>query len=369
MSPDRDANAGTAVAVAIRADASRAIGWGHVKRCLALAQALKAEGAMPRLVARRSDITIDALCAQAGVPLVELPAAVGPVSPTEDATLTIAALHGEPTPLVIVDHYGLDVRWHEALRASGAHIAVIDDLADRPLSPDWLIDHNPAACHQVKYAAVLRRSCTVLGGPRFALLDAAYARQPRPAFSATVRSIGIFLGGTDAGGFSALAWRACRAAGFTGAIEIATTRGNPHLAALQSLRAEDEHLTLTLDQPHLAAFHARHDLHIGAGGGASWERCCLGVPTIALICADNQRHAVLPLIGAGLVLGLDMTASTEADHLRALTAAVHTLVHDAPQRKRQSELGRHWVDGLGASRVARTLLHTLVSTWPAAVAR
>ena len=58
--------------VAIRADASRAIGWGHVKRCLALAHALREAGASPILVSRPSDVAVDALCATAGVPLDSL---------------------------------------------------------------------------------------------------------------------------------------------------------------------------------------------------------------------------------------------------------------------------------------------------------
>ena len=31
------------------------------------------------------------------------------------------------------------------------------------------------------------------------------------------------------------------------------------------------------------------DLAIGAAGSTSWERCCLGLPTIMLILAENQK--------------------------------------------------------------------------------
>ena len=47
----------------------------------------------------------------------------------------------------------------------------------------------------------------MLGGPRFALLGPAYAEAPRCAPGASVRSIGIFLGGTDPAGLSASALR------------------------------------------------------------------------------------------------------------------------------------------------------------------
>ena len=35
---------------------------------------------------------------------------------------------------------------------------------------------------------------------------------------------------------------------------------------------------------------AESDLAIGAVGGTSLERCCLGLPTIATVIADNQRQ-------------------------------------------------------------------------------
>ena len=75
--------------VAIRADASRAIGWGHVKRCLALAHALREAGASPILVSRPSDVAVDALCATAGVPLRLLPGAAKGVTAADDAAQTM----------------------------------------------------------------------------------------------------------------------------------------------------------------------------------------------------------------------------------------------------------------------------------------
>ena len=45
----------------------------------------------------------------------------------------------------------------------------------------------------------------------------------------------------------------------------------------------------------MAAFFARHDLQVGAGGGATWERCCIGSPMVALVLAANQSMVVSAL--------------------------------------------------------------------------
>ncbi|MCY1220449.1 pseudaminic acid biosynthesis-associated protein PseG [compost metagenome] len=51
---------------------------------------------------------------------------------------------------------------------------------------------------------------------------------------------------------------------------------------------------------------ASADLAIGAGGGTSWERCCLGLPTVLLILAENQRPAGLALENLGAVQVIDL---------------------------------------------------------------
>ena len=50
---------------------------------------------------------------------------------------------------------------------------------------------------------------------------------------------------------------------------------------------------------------ANSDLAIGAGGGTSWERCALGLPTMLVVQALNQEvvAASLEQIGAARVLG------------------------------------------------------------------
>lgn len=358
--------------IAIRADADRRLGWGHVKRCLALAAALKRQGATLTLLARESDIALEPLCAEVDVRVRRLPGSpAGAAAPdaAEDAAATLAELARAPAQapaLVVVDHYELDARWHQALRRRVGLVVVIDDLADRALDPDILIDPNPHPDHALKYRKVLRRQPRLLGGPAYALLDAAYAeqaRRPRP-WHDEVRSIGIFLGGTDPTGVSALALQACRAAGFGGPIEIASTGGNPRLAPLRAAVAADPAAKLLLDQPHLASFNARHDLIVGAGGGASWERCCLGVPSIALICADNQTQAVRPLAEAGVALCVDMRTDP-ATCAAALRAAIARSLAAPALRRHQAETGRRWVDGRGAERAADALLQLHRSTLPA----
>jgi UDP-2,4-diacetamido-2,4,6-trideoxy-beta-L-altropyranose hydrolase len=189
---------------------------------------------------RRSDADGAALVTAAGFHWLTLPGpAVGdaglahdgwlPVTPEQDAADTVAVLDGRPLHAVVVDHYALDARWHDAVRrATGVALVAIDDLADRPLAVDLLVDPNPAADHAAKWHAVLRRPARLCTGPAHALLDRAYRRQPARPWHDRVACIGIFMGGTDPGAHSELAWLACRAhAGWTGPIESPPRRPTP----------------------------------------------------------------------------------------------------------------------------------------------
>ena len=368
------------VDIALRTDASQASGLGHFKRCLSLAVALRARGARCRFVARDLGLDVPALARAAGFETQQLPAPVpratsgpGPserpgggtaehvawlgVSPAEDAVQTIAALRSHPPAWVLVDHYALAAPWHRAVaQALGCRIAAIDDLADRDLAVDLLVDHNHAGDHRAKYGRHLAAPAELLGGPRYALLGAGYAGAQPHAVTEAVRSIGIFMGGVDAAGLSALALQACGLAGFDGPIEVATTSAHPHRRALDAAIARVPQAKLLLDQPDLQAFFARHGLQIGAGGGATWERCCMGAPTLALVVAANQRPVLAPLNGMGVLVVADTPGAPASWTAAGLAPAIRALLPAAPLRRRLSETARALVDGQGADRVAQTLM-------------
>lgn len=314
--------------------------------------------------------------AEVGFPVLRLPAPAAEAEPLGDdapahavwlgvpqgldAEQTCAALAAWGADWIVVDSYACDARWHAQARAlSGVRVAVIDDLADRPLQADLLVDHN-LGDHRTKYATQLQHVGRLLGGPRFALLDPAYEDPPTYRFNAQVRSIGVFMGGTDPWNASEAAVRACtEVARFSGRIEVAVSGAHPHLPRLQALCAEQRRLSLLLDAPQLDEFFARHDLQIGAAGGAAWERCRIGAPTLAVAMADNQREPLAQLAAAGAAW-----PASSADP-QVLGPLVARLIADPEARAQISERARALVDGRGAGRVALALLADAMHLRPA----
>ncbi len=354
--------------VAIRVDASRAIGTGHVRRCLALAEALRRSGAQVRFVSRDHGLDVAATIAPAGFDVAMLPpppadfagdpavphGAWAGVAAEQDVAETVAAVRTFAPNWVVIDHYGFDARWHDGVRNRlRCRVAAIDDVADRGFACDLLIDHNHARDHRAKYRSVLPASADLLGGPHYALLGPAFADAPRYAFREAVGSIGIFMGGVDLPNTSLAVLEGVEAAGFGGPVEIVATSANPNLPTLHEAAARRPATRITTDLQDLAAFFARHDLQVGAGGGASWERCCIGVPTLLLVIADNQLAVAPDLAADGIAALVEPPQSCDPHDIGRAVAA---LIDDPARRAELARRARALVDGRGAARVAARMM-------------
>ncbi|MNL49752.1 undecaprenyldiphospho-muramoylpentapeptide beta-N- acetylglucosaminyltransferase [compost metagenome] len=80
----------------------------------------------------------------------------------------------------------------------------------------------------------------------------------------------------------------------------------------------------------MAELMAQGDLAIGAAGGTAWERCCLGLPTILVVLASNQREAASHLAAAKaahVVASVDDITSSMARLLLTLLQEEGALAH------------------------------------------
>ncbi len=357
--------------ILIRADAAPFIGLGHLKRMLALARSLVSAGATVMFVSRFQDAGMNhcldefeatAIFLTGGANMVAQPTYAGWLGMGEaaDAADVLASIGGNHFNWIIVDHYALSADWQERMRdGNDAQICVVDDLANRPLCADLIVDQNAHCDHKAKYRAVSQNGARVLGGPRFAMLDARYADAPRYVFQDPVQSIGLFMGGGDATAATLVALDAIKRVGFRGHVEIVSTTSNSTLSLLQSRIANEPFCSLTLDLPTLAPFFARHDVQIGAAGSATWERLCIGAPVIVVATAPNQSEVLADLAA------LDIAWCVSEPDPAKIAEALHHALSLPEERKRMSSAGRKLVDGHGAVRVAVALMRDALSVRPA----
>jgi spore coat polysaccharide biosynthesis predicted glycosyltransferase SpsG len=99
----------------------------------------------------------------------------------------------------------------------------------------------------------------------------------------------------------------------------------------------------------MAQLMADSDLAIGAAGTTSWERCCLGLPTIMLVLAENQRKVAHGLERSGGVrlIELDQIGTTKLSEL------IFSLFNDPAHLLHMSDCAASVVDGSGVDAVLR----------------
>jgi UDP-2,4-diacetamido-2,4,6-trideoxy-beta-L-altropyranose hydrolase len=342
-----------------RTDASAAIGSGHVMRCLTLAQSLREGGAQVVFVARALDGNLNGLLEKCGFTVVALADSPGGEQSADwqsDARETRAALAqlGTHPDWLIVDHYAFGRGWETQLRDAAAQILVIDDLADRQHDCDVLLDQNLVADMATRHTGKVPQDCICLLGPRYALLQAAYAELRREVGprEGPVRRVCIYFGAADRCGLTLRALRAFVAlerpdVGVDLVMDGATADAQQVLATA----AGHDNVMIHSHQPSLAPLLASADLAVGAAGATSWERLCLGVPALVVTIAENQRPIAAALAQRGLVEWLGHHSEvSEADLQRALGRHLAAGADTARSRAAQA-----LVDGAGVERVRAVL--------------
>lgn len=305
--------------VVFRADASYAIGSGHVVRCATLARQLRdLEWDVTFLC--RGDLpgNFNSWIEAQGFNLITLPGGAGEqvhggyddwlgVSMQSEIEQACAAIDRIGcADWLVVDHYAINREWETALKAVASKTLVLDDLADRRHNCDLLLDQNYCRGFEVRYKDLVPTECVQLLGPTYALLRPEFASlaKSKRALSEPPRSVLAFFGGTDPCGLSGIAIEALRMLKQNiPALEADIVMGaaNQHQRGLVERYSELEWLRLHGQVSNLAELMRNADLALGAGGGTLWERCLLGLPSVVAVASDNQRESCEALAAAGAI--------------------------------------------------------------------
>ncbi len=342
--------------VVIRSDASASLGGGHVMRMLTLARALTRRGATCRFAVNEE-------ASEAAPALAASPFDVATVTNFDDVEEFEAVL-GDGADIVVIDHYGLDAVYEQKLRDRAGAIVVVDDLADRDHDADLIIDSTPGRAPE-DYGA-RAPGAILLAGPAFALLRPEFAlcrdqALARRANERSARRVFVSLGLTDVNAVTAQVAAALEQRDFELSFDVVTPARAPSRPVIEELCGRDERFRIFEADDDLADLMARADLAIGAGGQTALERACLGLPSVLVILADNQRAIARALAEDGAC-----RVATLEDEAEGVATAVAMLARDAGARRAMSERAAAIVDGKGADRCADAILRLVSSKEKAA---
>jgi UDP-2,4-diacetamido-2,4,6-trideoxy-beta-L-altropyranose hydrolase len=345
--------------IMIRTDASVSIGTGHVVRCLTLSDELKKSGVNISFMCREENGNLIGHIEKKGYHVNRLPAGIDIETEREFAG-KILERQTVTTDWLIIDHYDIDDSWETYQRQFVKNVMVIDDLSNRRHDCDLLLDQNYVPDGD-RYKGLVPEQCVQLLGPEYALLRPQFmeARERTRNRNGVVRRILVFMGGADQAGQTVKALRAVQRLNRPDIhTDVVLGDANPYKNEIISLVSQIPNAECHINIENMAELMEIADLSIGACGVATWERCCLGLPSLVIAVAENQINIAAGLSKEGCLIYSG----------RYEDSTVHTLLEDLNFLIRHGDIlqgvslkAREIVDGKGIARVRDYLLKTPVA--------
>jgi UDP-2,4-diacetamido-2,4,6-trideoxy-beta-L-altropyranose hydrolase len=319
-----------------RVDSSNFIGFGHLIRCLTLAKVLRERGVECSFVCRDHAGNIAAKVIDSGfnVFLLECPNEKSVLKSSVlkydkwlgcswqiDADETNEILQSIQPEWLIVDHYSIDAKWEEALAKNYMNLMVIDDMANRYHSCDILLDQNLFIDMKSRYERRVSSQCLQLLGPKYALLQTEYSqlREKAKVRISSTKNLLIYFGGSDQSNLTELSFLAAHSFGNEfSSINVVMPSASPFYNQMKKLIKPIKKAKLHCDLPSLASLILEADIGIGAGGATNWERFCLGLPSLVITLAENQKAVNQDLDQLGLIDLIGDSETIEIAHVKSV---------------------------------------------------
>jgi UDP-2,4-diacetamido-2,4,6-trideoxy-beta-L-altropyranose hydrolase len=290
--------------------------------------------------------------AQSGFQAYEVDCLPGEIGEA-DALIELARRESLQPDWIVIDHYGADTDYEATFRRTVRRIMVIDDLANRKHDCDVLLDVNFHKDAAARYRSLISSAATVLAGPEYALIRPEFieARSEVSARQGPVQHVVISFGGSDPGGMSLRSMDAIRR--LRPDVRVTVVIGAAFVLR-DKIRAKAFALNIAVAEGvSISQLFASADLGIGAPGGTTWERFCVGLPSMLIAIADNQYD-----IGAAVGDAQYAIYAGTAEELTdtALERDLRNVLDDEGLRRGLSVRSMQLVDGNGANRVAETIV-------------
>ena len=355
--------------VVFRVDSSSTIGTGHVMRCLTLAGELKSKVERINFLCRDLPNNITSTISKYGYPLTLLDDRNDTqknslesdcnswlnVSQSEDASECLGQFKNIMPDLVIVDHYGLDADWERIIIDAGYKVIAIDDLV-RPHVCSFLFDATYGR-KGAEYTSLVSDATTVCTGSEYAIVRSGFYKKREHLNRATNvsnnnHSVLISMGGVDAinaTGSVISALKNMHDKREFSEIHVVLNDRAPHYSAVVSqIDNSNEPFIFYEYIEDMATLMSSVTLSIGAPGTTTWERACVGLPSVLIPIADNQLQVARNLLKENIVKVVEFE---DIEH--ELESAVIALIGEwSDYAQRNLKI----CDGLGAKKIIQRLI-------------
>lgn len=339
--------------ILFRVDSSVEIGEGHISRCLALAEQIKnvniifiskniSKNYLKKIKKNNFKILL--------FDNSKLTKNNDKIFPEHKIIIELLKEKKIIPDLLIVDNYKIDYKWESKLKQYVKNIVVIDDLIEKKHNCDILINQNILKSQYKKYDGLIPKNCKKLFGPNYVILRNEFIKNRKKIkIRKIIKKIIISFGSSDPKNETLKVINAIKD---LKNIEVDVVVGdiNPNKKYLKNKCEIMNNFKFHLQTDKISILMKKADFAIGAAGSSSWERCCLGLPSIVTVLSKDQFLVAhnLELLNASINLGISerITKDTYKEAIKSLNPT---------KIKKMSENSMKIVDGMGSFRIANEI--------------
>lgn len=335
-----------------RIDGDARTGTGHVMRSLALADSWLEQGGRVAVASSVLTPALEERILAEGIDLYELNVSPGS---GEDALATSSIATRSEACWILADGYAFGDVFQHVVKAQGHRLFLVDDYGHAEFYSADLV-HNQNAYASASDYESRKSTARLLLGCDYVLLREEFRNHPpeERGFRNVARRILVTLGGSDPDNIGAKILSALASVEVDD-MEVSFIFGgsNPHGTELERiLRHAPFPVHLAVNSAEMRGHMVWAELAVAAGGTTSYELSYMGLPSLLLELADNQKRVVEGMVERGVALSLGRASDLAT---ASLAKALTDLMHSPDCRRRLSERGRLLVDGKGCQRVLQGL--------------
>jgi len=288
--------------IIFRVDSGSMIGSGHVYRCLSFAEYIRNsnieficknydKNCIP-LISKRYKVYEIEKDKNYEITL-NINSWLGDTS-LKDAKKTIDIIKNKNIDWLIIDHYSINKEWEDNIRPYVKNIFVIDDFTNREHNCEILLNQQIEPKESKLYFSLLPSHCKLLLGKDYILINKKFITASKNRKPITqLKRINIFMGGGDPSNETLKIIKICdklnKKLNYPFIFDIIIGFSNKFKKEIEEHCNSNNNFNFHYNINYMENLFSKTDLAIGAGGGTTYERCIMGIPTILLCIAENQK--------------------------------------------------------------------------------
>ena len=331
--------------VLILTEGSSDIGFGHITRCLSIYQAFKERGIYSKLLIN-GDSSVEVLLKNTEYEIVNW---------IEEKNNLKKYLPN--AQIIFIDSYIAEKVDYEDI-VKQAKLGVYYDDYNRLEYPCGIVVNGNLYGRKLKYPQ--KKCVKYLLGPQYLPLRRDFWEIPEKKIKAAIKEILITFGGDDIRNLTPKVLETLSRKFPKWKKRVVIGKGFKNLTEIKKNADKMTELIYYPDGNIMKKLMIECDIAISAGGQTLYELARIGLPTVVVLVAENQKENIKGMVEAGFI---EYAGEWDSPILMKNITKKIKILENYLERKKRVMIGRNLVDGQGSKRIVKEILTQFINNY------